>query len=116
MSVCRHPLMRHTVWYWVHDPNDPIPAPYEAHFDNRKDALAAVSELVAEAPVELRWVKAFRAHNEVYECYRWVNPNPLPDTGTGRDRESSPRNIAGGLPPEKKLTTGGSLEGRFDVA
>lgn len=77
--TCNHPLMRHTVWYWVHDPNDPYQIPYAVDFDNRKDALAAVSEMIATPPVTLRWVKIFRAHNEAYECYRWKNPEPLPE-------------------------------------
>ena len=74
--LCVHPLMRHTAWYWIEDPNDPVPVPYELHFDNRKDALEFASELIVDPPNRLRWLKIFRAHNEVYECYRWENPEP----------------------------------------
>jgi len=77
--LCVHPMMRHTVWYWLEDPNDPYLVPYELHFDNRKDALEWASHQVASPPVELRWIKIFRAHNEVYECYRWENPTPIPE-------------------------------------
>lgn len=75
-DICRHQQMRHTVWYWIENPYDPELIPYGLHFDDRKDALDWVSHQIVEPENSLRWIKIFRAHNEVYECYRWVNPEP----------------------------------------
>lgn len=70
----------HRVWWWIHDPNDPVPVPYQATYDTGLEAEAAARKFVQERndPYErLRWIKVFRAGNEAYEIYRWENPNSV---------------------------------------
>lgn len=76
-STCQHPHREHRVWWWVED-GDPVPAPREALFDSRADAMKVVDQALAGPPLHLRWVKVFRADNESYTCFRWSNPEPLP--------------------------------------
>lgn len=59
--TCPHADQRHTVWVMWAD--DFIPA--EAVLDNHGDALLAVTRAVREGAL---WAKAFRTHNEAYEC------------------------------------------------
>lgn len=75
---CKYADQPHTVWYWVEDPHDPVPMPYVLHFDNQADAVNWAEETVDLAHVSLRWMKVFRTDNEVYQCWRWENPEPLP--------------------------------------
>lgn len=72
-NECEHPNERHTIWYWIDD-GDPIPVPHAATFDNRADAVRQAESWVKEARPSLRWMKIFRADNEMYVCWLWENP------------------------------------------
>jgi hypothetical protein len=70
----------HTVWYWISDDNDPVPAPFSATFDDATQAEAKAQEMVEQRndPYNrLRWVKVFRSDNEQYTTWRWTNPDPF---------------------------------------
>jgi hypothetical protein len=92
----------HIVWYWDTRDSRVFHIPSSSPFDNHADAIAFVDEL--GTPDWLGWVKAFRADNEAYECYRWrrpapaVPPPPPPyrPIEPGSDPESAPTVIGWG--------------------
>jgi hypothetical protein len=70
----------HTCWYWIDDPNDPIPAPYSFTMDSAAECEERAQQFIEERndpQNRLRWVKVFRADNEAYETFRWDNPEPV---------------------------------------
>lgn len=77
MSIDRS--LPHTAWYWIEDPNDPMPMPFSVQFDDADEGEAFARKFVSERddPFQrLRWIRVFRTSNEAYEIYRWENPEP----------------------------------------
>lgn len=69
----------HTIWWYIHNPEDPVPAPFQAQMDTADEAEALAKNYVENRndPYNaLRWVKVFRTGNESYQTWRWVNPEP----------------------------------------
>jgi len=75
-----------TIWWW--DERDPIPAPYSARRDKKREALEFAVELTTDPPDWLTWVKVFRTDNEGYVVFRWARES-LPPPPLHRSREKA---------------------------
>jgi hypothetical protein len=77
-NICEDPKEPHTLWWWVDDPNDHVPAPYSRQFDNLQDAENAIRDIPLRYLKQIAWMKLFRSDNESYTCGWWDNPSPSP--------------------------------------
>lgn len=70
--ICNHPLVPHTVWYWLTGQR-PEDGPAYRSFDNLEDADIFAQKILRQNAERLSWMKIFRADNEAYTCFYWEN-------------------------------------------
>jgi len=71
--TCNHPLVPHTVWYWLNGQKSED-GPVTRGFETLEAADIFAQKILRQNPKRLAWLKIFRSDNESYTCFRWDNP------------------------------------------